>query len=72
MNRPAIKMTDACVTATRSGSREITVAGGMRLRLVKEAWLIFLVLEVVTLTIGASGADLAISSHFYRSGAWPV
>lgn len=38
----------------------------------QEALLVLVFLAVVTAVIAATGADLAISSHFYQSGGWPI
>ncbi|QEM67343.1 phosphatase PAP2 family protein [Geobacter sp. FeAm09] len=38
----------------------------------REALLAVVFLTVVTAIIAATGADLAVSSHFHRSGGWPV
>lgn len=38
----------------------------------REAWLTIVFLVTATTIIAATGADLAVSSHFYHSGGWPV
>jgi len=38
----------------------------------RETWLALVFLAVATAVIAATGADLAVSSHFYQSGGWPV
>lgn len=37
-----------------------------------ELWMVLALLVIVTGLLGATGADLAIASHFYRQGDWPV
>lgn len=38
----------------------------------REASLVILFLVTATVVISATGADLAVSSHFYQAGSWPV
>lgn len=37
-----------------------------------ELWMVLTLLVIATGLLGASGADLAIASHFYQQGGWPV
>lgn len=37
-----------------------------------EFWLTVVLLVIVTGLLAHSGADLAVSGHFYRAGGWPV
>lgn len=37
-----------------------------------ELWMVLALLVILTGLLGATGADLAIASHFYREGGWPV
>ena len=38
----------------------------------REIWLVLAVLVGGTALIAASKADLAVASHFYQSGGWPM
>lgn len=38
----------------------------------RQVWLVLAVLVVGTVLIAASGADLAVASHFYQAGGWPI
>ncbi|QOX80213.1 phosphatase PAP2 family protein [Trichlorobacter lovleyi] len=41
-------------------------------RVWREVWLVLAVLVAGTALIAATGADLTVASHFYRSGGWPT